>query len=116
MSGLVLKNINKTFPGDQQAIRDFNLEVKDREFLILVGPTACGKSTLLRMIGGLEEITSGSLMIDGMDMTDADPKREKRRNAFQEQRALSWNECGGQPYILPQNGKDAGCRDREKSG
>lgn len=74
MSGLVLRNINKTFPGDQQAIRDFNLEVKDREFLILVGPTACGKSTLLRMIGGLEEITSGSLMIDGMDMTDADPK------------------------------------------
>ena len=74
MSGLTLKNINKTFPGDQQAIRDFNLEVKDREFLILVGPTACGKSTLLRMIGGLEEITSGSLMIDGMDMTDADPK------------------------------------------
>ncbi len=74
MSSLVLKNINKTFPGDQQAIRDFNLEVKDREFLILVGPTACGKSTLLRMIGGLEEITSGSLMIDGMDMTDADPK------------------------------------------
>ena len=63
MSGLTLKNINKTFPGDQQAIRDFNLEVKDREFLILVGPTACGKSTLLRMIGGLEEITSGSLMI-----------------------------------------------------
>ena len=86
MSGLTLKNINKTFPGDQQAIRDFNLEVKDREFLILVGPTACG------------------------------PEREKRRNAFQEQRALSWNECGGQPYILPQNGKDAGCRDREKSG
>lgn len=74
MFGLTLKNINKTFPGDQQAIRDFNLEVKDREFLILVGPTACGKSTLLRMIGGLEEITSGSLMIDGMDMTDADPK------------------------------------------
>ena len=74
MSGLVLRNINKTFPGDQQAIRDFNLEVKDREFLILVGPTACGKSTLLRMIGGLEEITSGSLIIDGTDMTDADPK------------------------------------------
>ena len=74
MSGLTLRNINKTFPGDQQAIRDFNLEVKDREFLILVGPTACGKSTLLRMIGGLEEITSGSLIIDGTDMTDADPK------------------------------------------
>ena len=65
MSGLVLRNINKTFPGDQQAIRDFNLEVKDREFLILVGPTACGKSTP-PMIGGL----GGDhlrLMIDGMD-------------------------------------------------
>ncbi len=76
MSGLVLRNINKTFPGDQQAIRDFNLEVKDREFLILVGPTACGKSTLLRMIGGLEEITSGSLIIEGTVMTDAEPKEK----------------------------------------
>lgn len=74
MSGLILKNINKTFPGDQKAVREFNLEVKDREFLILVGPTGCGKSTLLRMIGGLEEITSGTLLIDGADMTDADPK------------------------------------------
>ena len=82
MSGLVLKNINKTFPGDQQAIRDFNLEVKDREFLILVGPTACGKSTLLRMIGGLEEITSGSLLIDGIDMTDADPKERNGAMLF----------------------------------
>ena len=105
MSGLTLKNINKTFPGDQQAIRDFNLEVKDREFLILVGPTACGKSTLLRQS---DDRWNG---YDGCG-----PEREKRRNAFQEQRALSWNECGGQPYILPQNGKDAGCRDREKSG
>ena len=67
MSGLTLKNINKTFPGDQQAIRDFNLEVKDREFLILVGPTACGKSTLLRMIGGLEETVHVAIILIGPD-------------------------------------------------
>ncbi len=82
MSGLVLKNINKTFPGDQQAIRDFNLEVKDREFLILVGPTACGKSTLLRMIGGLEEITSGASDDRWNGYDGCGPEREKRRNAF----------------------------------
>lgn len=55
-------------------MKDFSLEVRDREFLILVGPAGCGKSALLRMIGGLDEISSGSLFIDGKDMTDADPK------------------------------------------
>lgn len=61
MSGLLLKNVNKIYPGGQQAIRDFNLEIKKREFLILSGPDGCGKSTLLRMIAGLEDITSGFL-------------------------------------------------------
>lgn len=74
MSGLLLKNVNKIYPGGQQAIRDFNLEIKKREFLILAGPDGCGKSTLLRMIAGLEEITSGSLYIDGENMTDAEPR------------------------------------------
>ena len=74
MSSLILKNVNKMYPGGQQAIRDFNLEIKDREFLILAGPNGCGKSTLLRMIGGLEEITSGTLLIDGQDMTKAEPR------------------------------------------
>lgn len=74
MSGLLLKNVNKIYPGGQQAIRDFSLEIKEREFLILAGPEGCGKSTLLRMIAGLEEITSGSLYIDGTDMTDAEPR------------------------------------------
>ena len=74
MSGLVLKNVNKIYPGGQQSVKDFSLEIRDREFLILVGPAECGKSALLRMIGGLDEISSGSLFIDGKDMTDADPK------------------------------------------
>lgn len=74
MSGLLLKNINKIYPGGQQAIRDFSLEIQKREFLILAGPQGCGKSTLLRMIAGLEEITSGTLYIDGKDMTNAEPR------------------------------------------
>ena len=55
MSGLVLKNVNKIYPGGQQSVKDFSLEIRDREFLILVGPAGCGKSALLRMIGGLDE-------------------------------------------------------------
>lgn len=74
MSALLLKNVSKVYPGDQQAIKDLSLEIKDREFLILAGPTGCGKSTLLRMIAGLEEVTSGTVFIDGIDMTDTEPK------------------------------------------
>jgi len=75
MSGLVLKHVNKVYPGDQQAIRDFSLEINDKEFLVIVGQDGCGKSTLLRMIAGLEEITSGNLFMDGADVTDFDTKQ-----------------------------------------
>lgn len=74
MSGLLLKNINKIYPGGQQAIRDFNLEINEHELLVLSGPNGCGKSTLLRMIAGLEEITSGSLYMDGVDVTHAETR------------------------------------------
>jgi len=74
MSGLILKHINKIYPGGQQAIRDFNLEMKESGILVLSGPDGCGKSTLLRMIAGLEEITSGSLYINGENMTHAEPR------------------------------------------
>ena len=74
MSGLVLKNINKIYPGGQQAIRDFNLEMKESGILVLSGLDGCGKSTLLRMIAGLEEITSGTLYINGENMTHAEPR------------------------------------------
>ena len=82
MSGLLLKNVSKIYPGGQQAIKDFTLEIKEREFLILAGSAGCGKSTLLRMIAGLEEISSGSLYIDGRDMTKAEPRQRNLAMVF----------------------------------
>ncbi|HCK88803.1 MAG TPA: ABC transporter ATP-binding protein, partial [Erysipelotrichaceae bacterium] len=55
------------------AVDDFNLEIKDKEFIVLVGPSGCGKSTTLRMVAGLEEISSGELIIDGKLMNDVAP-------------------------------------------
>ena len=63
MASLSLKHINKTYPNGFEAVKDFNLEIEDKEFIIFVGPSGCGKSTTLRMIAGLEEITSGELKI-----------------------------------------------------
>ncbi len=65
MSNLILKNINKVYPNGFHAVHDFNLEIKDGEFICLVGSSGCGKSTTLRMVAGLEDITSGEFYIDG---------------------------------------------------
>ena len=65
MSNIVLKNVCKFYDKEHYAVQDFSLEIPDREFVIFVGPSGCGKSTTLRMIAGLEEITSGELWIDG---------------------------------------------------
>ena len=59
MASLSLKNIYKVYPNGFEAVKDFNLEVEDKEFIIFVGPSGCGKSTTLRMIAGIEEITEG---------------------------------------------------------
>ena len=64
MSNIVLKNVCKSYDKEHYAVQDFSLEIPDREFVIFVGPSGCGKSTTLRMIAGLEEITSGELWID----------------------------------------------------
>ena len=61
MASLSLRNINKTYPNGFVAVKNFNLEIEDKEFIIFVGPSGCGKSTTLRMIAGLEEITEGEL-------------------------------------------------------
>ena len=65
MSHLILKDVNKVYPNGFHAVHDFNLEIKDGEFICLVGSSGCGKSTTLRMIAGLEEISSGEFYIDG---------------------------------------------------
>ena len=57
MASLSLQHINKTYPNGFQAVKDFNLEIEDKEFIIFVGPSGCGKSTTLRMIAGLEDIS-----------------------------------------------------------
>ena len=83
MAGLSLKNISKTYSNGYEAVKNFNLEIEDQEFIIFVGPSGCGKSTTLRMIAGLEEITSGELLIDGKQMNDVEPKDRDIAMVFQ---------------------------------
>ena len=73
MATLSLKNINKIYDNNVQAVYDFNLDITDGEFIVFVGPSGCGKSTTLRMIAGLEDITSGEFYIDGKLMNDIAP-------------------------------------------
>lgn len=63
MASLQLKNITKVYPNGFEAVKDFTLDIEDQEFIIFVGPSGCGKSTTLRMIAGLEDISSGELWI-----------------------------------------------------
>ena len=74
MASLSLRHINKTYPNGFVAVKDFNLEIADKEFIIFVGPSGCGKSTTLRMVAGLEEISSGELYIGDKLMNDVEPK------------------------------------------
>lgn len=83
MATMALKNINKIYPNGVQAVFDFNIDIKDGEFIVFVGPSGCGKSTTLRMIAGLEEITSGELMIDELKVNDVAPKDRDIAMVFQ---------------------------------
>ncbi|MGI6107474.1 MAG: ABC transporter ATP-binding protein [Lachnospiraceae bacterium] len=83
MASLSLKNVCKTYPNGFVAIKDFNLEIADKEFIIFVGPSGCGKSTTLRMIAGLEEITSGELWIGDKLVNDVEPKDRDIAMVFQ---------------------------------
>ena len=83
MAELSLKNICKEYPNGYKAVTDFNLEIADKEFIIFVGPSGCGKSTTLRMVAGLEDITSGELIIDGKVMNDVEPKDRDIAMVFQ---------------------------------
>ena len=83
MASLSLKHIYKIYPNGYEAVKDFNLEVEDKEFIIFVGPSGCGKSTTLRMIAGLEDISDGEFLIDGKIMNDVEPKDRDIAMVFQ---------------------------------
>ena len=84
MTTLKLEHVDKVYPNAKiKAVEDFNLDVKDKEFIVFVGPSGCGKSTTLRMIAGLEDITSGEFTIDGVRMNDVAPKDRDIAMVFQ---------------------------------
>ena len=87
MATVKLKNVYKIYPGekggDVTAVRDFNIDIADREFVVFVGPSGCGKSTTLRMIAGLEEISRGDIHIDGRRVNDVPPKDRDIAMVFQ---------------------------------
>ena len=83
MASLSLRHIYKKYPGGVTAVSDFNLEIKDKEFIVFVGPSGCGKSTTLRMIAGLEEITEGELFIGDQLVNDVAPKDRQIAMVFQ---------------------------------
>ena len=78
-----LRHIDKIYPNGVQAVYDFNLDIKEHEFIVFVGPSGCGKSTTLRMVAGLEEITRGELWIDGNCCNNASPKDRGLAMVFQ---------------------------------
>ena len=83
MAYLSLKNLNKIYDNNVQAVFDFNIDVEEGELIVLVGPSGCGKSTTLRMVAGLEDITSGTLIIDGKDVTQMPAKDRDIAMVFQ---------------------------------
>ena len=83
MATLKFRNINKIYENNVQAVFDFNLDVEDKEFIVFVGPSGCGKSTTLRMVAGLEEISSGELYIDDVLVNDVVPKDRDIAMVFQ---------------------------------
>ena len=91
MSGVIIENLSKSFPKEDGgviwALKNINLEIRDKEFVCLVGPSGCGKTTLLRIIAGLETPTTGRVIVDGNEVTGPDPRRGM---VFQEYSLFPW--------------------------
>src|SRR6188768_4326799 len=83
MADIVLDNVSKKYPDGFEAVKDLNLEIADGEFVVLVGPSGCGKSTTLRMLAGLEEITSGEIRIGERRVNDVEPGQRDIAMVFQ---------------------------------
>ena len=82
MAVVKLENVSKSW-GDFKAVDDFNLTIEDEEFLVLLGPSGCGKTTTMRMIAGLEELSSGTIKIDDIIVNDLEPKDRDVSMVFQ---------------------------------
>ena len=83
MANVKLTNVVKVYDGNVVAVHDFNLDIKDKEFVVFVGPSGCGKSTTMRMIAGLEDISGGTVEIDGVVVNDLQPKDRDIAMVFQ---------------------------------
>src|SRR5260370_10225360 len=83
MSRIVLDAVSKQFPDGTAAVKSLDLDVSDGELLVLVGPSGCGKTTALRMVAGLEEVTSGTIFIDGSPVNDLEPRHRDVAMVFQ---------------------------------
>ena len=83
MAEVIVKNVSKIYPGNVKAVDSINLEIRDREFMVLVGPSGCGKSTTLRMIAGLEEISDGEILIGDRIINNVPPKDRDIAMVFQ---------------------------------
>ena len=83
MANVKLTNVKKVYDGGVVAVNDFNLEIQDKEFIVFVGPSGCGKSTTLRMVAGLEDISGGTVEIDGEVVNDLQPKDRNVAMVFQ---------------------------------
>ena len=83
MAEVIIKNVKKIYSGNVTAVHDFNLHIKDKEFIVFVGPSGCGKSTTLRMVAGLEDISEGTVSIDGVVVNDLQPKDRHISMVFQ---------------------------------
>src|SRR5271170_1624837 len=83
MAKVVLKNVNKVYGTNVLAVNNVNIEIQDKEFVVLVGPSGCGKTTTLRMVAGLEEITKGEMWIDDVMVNDVPPKDRDIAMVFQ---------------------------------
>ena len=88
MATVELDNINKVYENGFHAVKDLNIDVADGEFLVLVGPSGCGKSTALRMVAGLEDISTGELRIGGRRVNDVDPAGPGHRDGVPVLRAV----------------------------